>query len=271
MRWAWIGIAGLSLAGMGSLLLSLHRGPKNDLSIYGTAKWWNPNGSFGILARMNVVRVPYFLTFIPSKATVIDLGCGGGLVTESVSRERKECSVTGFDISEGALAQARVHAKDQGVNNVVYETGSLYSIPRDNESVDCIIVSDVLEHLEDVPKALGEMFRVLKPGGVVVFDTIAKTYWSWLSTYFVAQEILGIVEPGAHDWGLFINPEDLEAMLLQAGFVADRTNWKGICAKMSLSNALSMRSKYHLIESFYASETDLRASYMGFAMKPISS
>ena len=102
----------------------------------------------------------------------------------------------------------------------------------------------------------------------MVFDTIARTYWSWLSTYFIAQEVLGIVERGAHAWSMFINPPELGTMLRAAGFATNESDWIGIGAHMSLVNAWTMGSMYHLIESFHEDKTDLRASYMGHALKP---
>jgi 2-polyprenyl-6-hydroxyphenyl methylase/3-demethylubiquinone-9 3-methyltransferase len=258
---------------LGSIGLAnlLRRSEKNDLSIYNTADWWNPDSSFGILARMNKVRVPYFLKFLPKTGLIIDLGCGGGLVTETIALT-SECKVVGFDISEGALDKARLHAEQSSIpkSKLEYRKGSIYEIPMPDQSVDGVIVSDVLEHLHDIPAAMNEISRVLKPGGVVVFDTIARTWWSWLSTYFVAQEVLGIVERDAHDWSMFINPGELERMLNASGFNTNASEWTGICAVVSPLNAIKKKSLFHLIESFYESESDLRASYLGYAVKPLS-
>ena len=248
----------------------MSRSLKNDLSIYHTADWWNPESSFSILHRMNKIRVPYFVRHLnrtegPKK--FIDIGCGGGLVTEAIaSQSNLTVNITGYDISQASLDKAIEHGS--GIPGLNYQYGSMYAIPLSDSSVDGVIVSDILEHLETVPVALDEIFRVLKPGGVVVFDTIARTNWSWLTTYFVAQELLGIVHPGAHDWRLFINPEELEVMLTQAGFKTDKSEWLGICAEISPMNAWNKQSMYQLIESFYEDKNDLSSSYMGYAIKP---
>jgi 2-polyprenyl-6-hydroxyphenyl methylase/3-demethylubiquinone-9 3-methyltransferase len=109
----------------------------------------------------------------------------------------------------------------------------------------------------------------LKPNGVFVFDTIARTWWSYLSTYLVAQEILGIVQPGAHDWSMFINPDELEILLRNAGFETDKAEYVGIGSSLSLFNAMEKQSLYHLIRTFHADKADLSSSYMGSA-RPVN-
>ena len=251
------------------LVALLHFAPKNrnDLSIYDSADWWNPNSSFSILKRMNAVRVPYFIDrgLIGPGRTVIDLGCGGGLVTEEVARRSPFSTVTGFDLSSNSIKVATEHGK--GLGNLSYQVGSIYKLALENESVDTVIVSDVFEHLDDLPRALSEIHRVLKPGGIVVFDTIAKTWWSFLSTYLIAQEILGIVEAGAHDWHMFINPDQLGMLLTDAGFESTQSDWQGIVGNIDLFAPIKSGRLGDLIASFSASKSDLSTSYMGYAVK----
>jgi len=244
----------------------------NDLSIYNEARWWDfENSSFVILHRMNNVRIPYFVDkgiLNVSRPVIVDVGCGGGLVTESVAKLVPRGSVVGIDISEPSLGIARAHAKSQGVKNLIYKIGSIYEIPIESSSADLVIVSDVLEHLENVDDAILEVYRILKPGGIFVFDTIARSWWSFLSTYFVAQEVLGLVEPRAHDWFMFINPEELEKELVHAGFKTDRNEWRGIVGDLDFFGALRSKNLYNLIPSFSNSKDDLSTSYMGYAIKP---
>ena len=154
------------------VLRRLNSSTPNDLSIYDSARWWDEDSSFSILRRMNLVRVPYFLSHFSNGAkTVIDIGCGGGFVAEDVTRAGNY-SVTGFDISESSLEIARNHAKSQSLP-ISYRKGSIYAIPLPDASVDVVIVSDVLEHLDNIPGALKEIRRVLKPG--VICGTKATT------------------------------------------------------------------------------------------------
>lgn len=85
--------------------------------------------------------------------------------------------------------------------NVLYRSAA--SLPYEDSSITGVISSDVLEHLDDLHSALGEIRRILKPGGVFVFDTINRTRWSWFSTILVAQKWLRILPKDAHDWRLY--------------------------------------------------------------------
>lgn len=272
----YFGVVALTL-GMCAVLLA--RFPSdyllNDLSIYDRANWWDPHSSFAILHKMNEVRVPYFLSHFPHLAdrdtlAVADIGCGGGFVSEAIANHSSEVAVTGIDISERSIEVAKLHADEfLESGNLMYLVGSIYAIPLPSSSQDIVIASDLLEHLEDVPAALKEIFRVLRPGGVFVFDTIAKTWWSWLATFLVAQEILGIVEPGAHDWSLFIPPGDLARMLAATGFVSDKSEWLGLVGEIDMIGAILNLSKFELIGGFHTSKHDLSSSYMGYAKKPV--
>lgn len=242
----------------------------NDLSIYDTAQWWDDDSPFVILRRMNDVRVPFFLSRFPSKRhhpVIVDAGCGGGLVAEAIAQAG--FAVTGIDISAPSIAVASAHAPPS--LNLTYIVGSVYRLPFESDSVDVVIISDVLEHLSDVPAAVSEIFRVLKPNGVLVFDTIARTWWSYLSTYLMAQEVLGIVASGAHDWSMFIDPNELGKILNACGFKTDRNLWAGIVPNLSFFKALQTGSLINIITGFRFDKTDFSSSYMGFATKPAPS
>ncbi len=269
---------GVISAGLAVCCILLLRFPSeyllNDLSIYDRANWWDPRSSFRVLHSMNEVRIPYFLSHFPHMAdrdtlAVADIGCGGGFVAEAIANQSSAYAVTGVDISAKSIEIAKTHADEYLESlNLMYVVGSIYAIPLPSGSQDIVIASDLLEHLTDVPAALKEVFRVLRPGGVFVFDTIAKTWWSWLATFLVAQELLGIVEPGAHDWSLFIQPEVLGNMLHAAGFAVDRSEWTGLIGEIDILGATLEMSKYALVGGFHTCKHDLSASYMGFAKKP---
>jgi len=240
---------------------------RNDLSIYDTADWWSKNSSFAILEKMNSVRVPYFINHVPKKdrLSIVDLGCGGGLVTENLAKHLPYATIAGYDMSEPSITVGREHGKKFG--NLSYHVASIYDLPIRNTSVDVVVISDVLEHLDNLPKALNEITRILKPGGIIVFDTIARSWWSFLSTYLIAQEVLGIVERGAHDWSMFINPDELVEMLTTHGFRTNVNEWEGIVGNLDIVTPFKTGNMAHIIASFSASKTDLSASYMGYAVK----
>lgn len=237
----------------------------NDLSIYDEADWWDPSSPFRVLRRMNDVRVDFFANAYEGGGMIVDLGCGGGFVTEELARAFPNSEVRGFDISENSVKKATNHA--DGLKNLLYSVGDIYAIPLQNESASFVVVSDVFEHLQDLDSALGEIARILKPGGVLVFDTIEKTWWSWLSTYFVGQQILGLVVAGAHDWDLFVSIPTLVDALTKAGFETDPSRYSGIVPRFSFGDCLQSGSLIDVIAGFEKSENDLSANYMGLARK----
>ena len=95
-------------------------------------------------------------------------------------------------------------------------------------SFDGVVMADVLEHLLDLPSAVREVRRVLRPGGVLVFDTINRTYKSYLFAVLLAQEVAAMVPPNTHDWRLFIKPHEMTFLLQAHGFLADTSTFRGM-------------------------------------------
>jgi 2-polyprenyl-3-methyl-5-hydroxy-6-metoxy-1,4-benzoquinol methylase len=134
------------------------------------------------------------------------------------------------------------------------------------------IISDVVllilkEHLHDLRKSLSEIHRVLKPGGVFVFDTINRTWWSWVMGILVAQETIGIVPPNAHDWRLFITPEELKRVLEETGFEVTEypASWRGMSLFPKIFKFLT---SFSVLKSIGSAETaDLSVNYLGWARK----
>jgi 2-polyprenyl-6-hydroxyphenyl methylase / 3-demethylubiquinone-9 3-methyltransferase len=182
--------------------------------------WWDPKGPLRALHDMNPTRVAYFDSAIrsrfldqPAAATkVLDIGCGGGIVSEAMAK--LDYDVTGLDMSEGAIEAARAHAAANHVA-VDYRVGSAYRLPMADGVVDVVVISDVLEHLHDLPTAIAEISRVLRPGGLMLFDTINRTVASYLTAILMAERVLRIVFPGTHDWKMFIRPGELRSALAE--------------------------------------------------------
>ncbi|KAF4713230.1 Hexaprenyldihydroxybenzoate methyltransferase, mitochondrial, partial [Perkinsus olseni] len=203
----------LVVGGIGALLGWLHQSRYNptpypdrlaviegddaeiDNQLYDDITWWDPEGfAFG-MRRMNTVRAPYFHRHlsrggkVPSNGRYLDVGCGGGLLTEEMA-STYGYNITGIDISEASLQQARQHINN--LSNLSFEKGTIYSIPFPDNSFDGAIVSDVFEHLLDLRTAATEVYRVLKPDGVLVFDTVARTRLTYAHYWLTVQEILKV-------------------------------------------------------------------------------
>jgi ubiquinone biosynthesis O-methyltransferase len=200
--------------------------------------WWSDKGAaangVGLLHLLNTARIPYFMQHLDAlkerrKAsgvratalTFVDVGCGGGIATEPLAQ--LGYNFTGIDASPGAVAAASKHARASGLDEsrVRYEVGSAYDLSRfADDSVDGVVCSDVLEHLHDVATAVKEIRRILKPGGVFLFDTINRTWLSYVVTIVGAQELLGYVPKHTHDHRMYITPAEMRRVLSDAGFDA---------------------------------------------------
>jgi len=237
-----------------------------DNYFYDQVDWWKNSGPVSPLSKMNYVRVPYFARHLNISGKILDIGCGGGLVTEELAV--MGFSITGMDMSENSLRQAGRHAEKSAVAlDVNYVQGNALHLPFSDGSFDGVVISDVLEHIEDLPRSISEISRVLRPGGVLVFDTINRTPFSFFGIYLIAQELFQIIPKNAHSPSLFIQPEELFLLLKRAGFESTLDSWSGIVANLSPVKALRTWNANRLISGFFESPTDLSGSYQGWARK----
>jgi len=192
----------------------------NDLSIYRTyaPNWWDGSQRFlRLLHNIVPARMAYFSTLVGgwTGKTVLDLGCGGGFMSEAVAREGAQ--VVGVDPSAPAIEAAQDHAQQEGLK-IDYRVGSGERIPLEDKSADCAVCVDVLEHVENVGTVLDEVRRVLKPGGLFLFDTINRTPLATLVLVHCGETLLGLLPRGTHDPAKFIRPSELRAKLSARGF-----------------------------------------------------
>mmetsp|Transcript_53340 Transcript_53340/g.95734 ORF Transcript_53340/g.95734 Transcript_53340/m.95734 type:complete len:293 (+) Transcript_53340:69-947(+) len=192
----------------------------DNVKPYDSLEKWAANGSQAGLHLLNPSRVEFFDARIRSLLSppfrILDAGCGGGLVSNALAA-RGDYKIEAVDLSAEALEFARVEAGKAKLE-VNFQKGSLYELPFADEGFDAVIVSDVLEHLHDLPKALAEIKRVLRPGGLLLFDTIHRSLPTYLVAIIGAEYVVGIIQRGSHDWRLFIRPEELGKGLQDLGF-----------------------------------------------------
>lgn len=192
----------------------------NDLTIYRTyaPNWWDGSQRFlRLLHNIVPARMRHFSKLIDdwTNKSVLDLGCGGGFMAEALAR--KGARVVGIDPSAPAIEAAREHAREQGLS-IDYMVGSGERIPLQSASIDCAVCVDVLEHVDDLDAVLDETRRVLKPGGLFLFDTINRTPLATLVLVHCGETILGLLPRGTHDPKKFIRPAELSAKLSERGF-----------------------------------------------------
>jgi 2-polyprenyl-6-hydroxyphenyl methylase/3-demethylubiquinone-9 3-methyltransferase len=195
-----------------------------DNAIYDQAGdiWWDERSLLSCLnTALNPARLPYFREVLvhlfggsPSGKPALDVGCGGGLLAEEIAR--LGCRVTGVDPSANSLATARAHASASGLG-IDYRQGTGEALPFQAGSFDIVFCCDVLEHVSSVPAVVREIGRVLKPGGVFLYDTINRTFASKVAVIKLLQEWLKLAPPNLHVWEMFIEPSELRAALVGAG------------------------------------------------------
>ncbi len=187
------------------------------------SEWWNPQGKFKTLHNTNPLRLSYIKQNIrkfcgianPQKPLdgfeVLDVGCGGGLLSEPVTRMGGR--VTGIDASSCNVQSASEHAKDEGLN-ISYKCTTVEQLAKINSNkFDIILCLEVIEHVQNLPLFIQSCSRLLKKGGVLFISTMNKTVKSYLLAIVGAEYILNWLPVGTHSWEKFVKPSELEALL----------------------------------------------------------
>ncbi len=180
------------------------------------ARWWDPDSEFKPLHDINPLR----LRFIDERAalrgkTVLDVGCGGGILAESMAELGAQ--VTGIDMGEGPLAVARLHLKETG-RTVDYRRMAVEDLAAQRpQSFDVVTCMEMLEHVPDPASAVAACARLLRPGGQAFFSTINRNPKSWLFAIVGAEYLLHLLPRGTHDYLKFIRPSELQDMCRHAG------------------------------------------------------
>jgi ubiquinone biosynthesis O-methyltransferase len=191
-----------------------------NLEMYDTyaEDWWTGETRWlRLLHNMVPPRLAYFNPIVGNwrDKSVLDLGCGGGFMAEPLARQGAR--VIGVDPSAPAIAAAKRHAQESGLS-IDYRVGTGEHLPVANSAVDIVLCVDVLEHVRDLDAVIGEIRRVLKPGGLFLFDTINRTWLSKLAIVVLGEIVLRLGPRGTHDPALFIRPEELRAKLERQKF-----------------------------------------------------
>ena len=213
-------------------------------------KWWDKTSEFKPLHDINPLRLNYIDKAVTLKGkTVLDVGCGGGILSESMAE--RGAKVTGIDLGEKALKVAQLHSLESGVA-VDYQLVSVEAlaekIPASFDVVTCL---EMLEHVPDPASVVAACAKLVKPGGQVFFSTINRNPKAYLFAVIGAEYVLNMLPRGTHDYTKFIKPSEL-------------ASWMRL-ADLSLNHQIGM--SYNPITQHYWLGDDVSVNYMMHTVK----
>lgn len=179
--------------------------------------WWEPDGPYRTLHVINPVRLRYVegAAGLSGKA-VLDIGCGGGLLSEAMAE--RGAVVTGIDAGAGAIAVAERHRDGRGLR-IAYRVATVEQFaelrPPPFDAITCM---ELLEHVPDPSAVIAAAARLLRPGGHFIASTINRTARAWLTAIVGAEHLLGLLPRGTHEYARFIRPSELASWVRAAGF-----------------------------------------------------
>jgi len=184
-------------------------------------RWWDPTAEFKPLHDINPLRLGYIerrCDGLDGKQ-VLDVGCGGGILAEAMAAAGAR--VTGIDLSEKALAVAKLHQIESGAGVEYLMIGAEALALERPASFDVVTCMELLEHVPDPGAMVAACARLAKPGGLVVFSTINRNAKAYLYAVIGAEYLLRLLPRGTHDYARFLTPAELARFARQAGLDAD--------------------------------------------------
>ena len=196
--------------------------------------WWDPEGDFRPLHRFNPVRLTYLRDWAVRRfsrstqdrrpldgLTVLDIGCGGGLLCEPLTR--LGARVTGIDASAKNVAVAQLHATRMALD-IDYRDTTAENVTAEGARFDLVLNMEVVEHVDNVPLYMQSCADLVAPGGLLFSATLNRTLRARALAVFAAENILRWLPRGTHDWNKFLTPDELKALVSRGGLkVIDET------------------------------------------------
>jgi len=215
------------------------------------SRWWDPHSEFKALHEINPLRLGWIEERISLQGKrVLDVGCGGGILSESMAAHGAE--VTGIDMGEAPLQVARLHLLESGLS-VNYERIPTERLAAERpEAFDLVTCMEMLEHVPDPASVVSACAELLKPGGTAFFSTINRNPKAYLFAIVGGEYLLRLLPKGTHDFSKFIRPSELDRWIRQAGL--ETTRITGLT--------------YNLLTRQYRLAPDVDVNYMVCCRKP---
>ena len=223
-------------------------------------EWWDPNGKFKPLHLFNPIRVKFIREKLISylkldrniekplkNIKVLDIGCGGGLLCEPLSR--LGATVTGIDASEKNIEIAKLHAKEMGLK-INYENSAPEKL-KSMEKFDVVLNMEVIEHVSNIELFIENCSKLTEKNGIMFVATINKNLKSYLFAIVGAEYVMRWLPIGTHDWDRFITPNELEIIAKNKNFSLDET----------------IGVKYNLILKKWYQSSDYSVNYISTFLK----
>lgn len=180
-------------------------------------RWWDPESEFKPLHQINPLRLEWIASIASlSGARVVDVGCGGGILAESMAK--RGAAVKGIDLAQKPLRVAQLHQLESGIENLDYEEIATEALAeREPGRFDIVTCMEVLEHVPDPEQTVAACARLVRPGGQLFFSTINRNLKAYLFAIIGAEYLLRLLPRGTHDYAKFIKPSELAHACRKAG------------------------------------------------------
>jgi len=213
-------------------------------------RWWDAESEFKPLHEINPLRLQYIDNHAHlSGKTVLDVGCGGGLLTEAMARTG--ANVYGIDMGPGPIEIAKLHLLESGLKVNYEQIPAEEFADKNPEKFDVVTCMEMLEHVPDPASIIAACAKLVKPGGMVFFSTLNRNAKSYAHAIIGAEYILKMLTPGTHDYKKFIKPSELSQWMRQSNL--EIQDIKGL--------------SYNPLSKNYKISTDVSINYMVSARK----